>query len=636
MQSEQVEIYQFLSTIAPFSLLSAASLEEVVGSVEVGYFKAGTQILSLGDAINDLCCVRSGAVEVFRKNGELYNRLSQGGVFGYQGLLVNRHVRYPVCALEDTLIYYISGTVFREMLDREEEFADFFAVEDSTRLLQVVSRQEKSSPLMTSKVSSLIGREPVTLLSSASVQQAAQLMCEEQVSSLLVLEPVTDDVDDDQLVPDLEAGPHYIRGILTDRDLRERIIAQGLSYETAIDEVMSQSVVTINSDDFVFEAMMAMLRSHVYHLPVLKKGRPLGVINLADIVRHESQSSLFIVSNILHQTTLEGLVALRDEVNSSFVRLVNEDANSQMIGTAMAIIGRTFKQRLIELAIETLGEPPIEFCFLALGSMARDEQLIVTDQDNALILDNSYDPQQHGSYFEQLAEYVCLGLAACGYALCTGGIMATNPVWRMTQAEWEVRFCDWIDNPTPRSLLDSSIFFDLDGVYGRTEWADQLNSLVARRAKRSQRFLASMARNALLRTPPLGFFRTFVLEQDGEHKNSINLKRRGTAPLVDLIRVHALAIGSSSRNSFERLDDIVEANILPLGRGEDIKGALEFIALVRIRHQKLDLEKEIPPDNNIEPESLSNFERRNLKDAFQIVSDAQKYLTFRYQPNRAN
>lgn len=641
METEQVEIFQFLRKIAPFNKLSEETIRQAACQVEIGYFKSGQDILTLGESITDLHCVRSGAVEIYRRNGELYNRFSSGGLFGYHGLLLNQKVRFPATAIEDTLIYFLPAAVFTRLLEQEDDFADFFEVEESSRLRQVVSRRQSNNDQMTSKVSTLITRSPVTLFNSASIQDAARLMTEESVSSLLIIEPEGEEAEEQaELDPvpdsDLNAVEHNIRGIITDRDLRTRVVATGLPLETQVHEIMSQALVTISSDDYVFEAMLMMLRSKVHHLPVLKKGVPVGVINLSDIVRYESQNSLFVVSSIFRQQSVEELSVLKDEVQASFIRLVNEDANSHMIGSAMAVIGRSFKQRLLELAEEQLGPPPVPYCFLAMGSMARDEQFLVTDQDNALILDDSYDPEQHGEYFRQLARFVCDGLAACGYRYCTGQIMATNDQWRQPRQVWEQYFTDWIDQPTPKTLLDSSIFFDLDGIWGRTEWVEQLKGLINRRARRSQRFLASMARNALNRTPPLGFFKTFVMEQDGQHKNSINLKRRGTAPLTDLIRVHALAIGSRAQNSFERLDDIIDAEILPQGRGEDLRGALEFISMVRIRHQARDVEKGIEPDNNIEPENMSHFERRNLKDAFQIVSDAQKFLTFRYHPNRVN
>jgi len=314
--------------------------------------------------------------------------------------------------------------------------------------------------------------------------------------------------------------------------------------------------------------------------------------------------------------------------------MVNEDANSHMVGRAMSEIGRSFKQRLLELAEEKFGPPPVPYCFLALGSMARDEQLIVTDQDNAIILDNSYRQSQHGGYFAKLAEYVCDGLADCGYRYCSGNIMATNPEFRKTRSQWEDCFADWIDNPNPQALLNCSIFFDLAGVYGRVKWAEQLNAFILRRARKNNRFLACLARNALNRKPPLGFFRDFVMEKDGRHNNSINLKRRGTAPLADLIRVHALAIGSQSQNSFQRLEEIIEAGILPKSKGEDLRHAMELISLVRLRHQALDIESEIEPDNNIEPENMSDFERRNLKDAFLVLSNAQSFLKYRYSATK--
>lgn len=396
---------------------------------------------------------------------------------------------------------------------------------------------------------------------------------------------------------------------------------------------MSTELISLDHNAYIFEAMLLMLRYNVHHLPILKNKQPIGLIEVTDIIRYESQNSLLIVSSIFQQNSIEDLIVLSSQLKDCFVRMVNEDANSHMVGRAMSEIGRSFKQRFLELAEEKLGPPPVPYCFLALGSMARDEQLIVTDQDNAIILDNEYQESLHGDYFKALATYVCDGLAACGYTYCTGDIMATNPEYRKTQTEWEECFADWIDNPNPQALLNCSIFFDLYGVYGRPKWAEQLNAFILRKAKKNNRFLACLARNALNRTPPLGFFKDFVMEKDGRHNNSINLKRRGTAPLADLIRVHALAIGSQSQNSFDRLEDIIEAGILPASKGKDLQHAMEFISLVRIRHQALDIESDQEPDNNIEPENMSDFERRNLKDAFLVLSSAQNFLKFRYTAN---
>ncbi|ASI88354.1 MULTISPECIES: putative nucleotidyltransferase substrate binding domain-containing protein [Vibrio] len=627
MDAEILEIQNFLASHPPFDELPEETVLYVSQHMEIAYYRQDTPIIHFGDDIHDLYMVRSGVVEIYRRKGELYNRLDEGDLFGQMGLLTNNKVRFPAKAVEDTLVYCLSAEIFQELYDGFDSFADFVEVEDTVRLRQAVSNNTNENDLTTSKVRTLLTRDAPTIERSSTIQNAARLMADEQVSSLLIIDPEIVDNDEEDTSP--------VLGIITDRDLCTRVLAESLDPQDEVGSVMSTDVISLDHNAYVYEAMLTMLRYNVHHLPVLKNKQPIGIIETTDIVRYESQNSLLLVSSIFQQQSVEELKSLSEQVGDSFVRLVNEDANAHMVGTAMSVIGRSFKQRIIELAEEELGSAPIPYCFLALGSMGRDEQLVVTDQDNAIILDDSYDEKKHGKYFEAFAKFICDALADCGYSYCTGDIMATNPEWRMTRKEWEACFSDWIDDPNPKALLNASIFFDLDGVYGKLKWAEQLNSFIVRRARRNNRFLACLARNALNRKPPLGFFKDFVMEKDGQHNNSINLKRRGTAPLVDLIRVHALAVGSRSTNSFERLDDIHEAGILPKGRARDLKDALEFISMVRISHQAIDVEQGIEPDNNIEPENLSDFERRNLKDAFQILSNGQNFLKFRYQANNA-
>jgi len=623
MEVELLEIRNFIRQYPPFDQLPEEALIEVSKSVEISYYRADSIIIEFADKIHDLFMIRSGVVEIYRRTGELYNRLDQGGLFGQMGLLTNNKVRFPAKSIKDTLLYCIPQNIFEEFCERYETFADFVEVEGSIRLQQAVEdNSDDANSLTTSKVKTLLSGEPVMLPTTTTIQNVAKIMSEENVSAAIINDPNLAD----------EGGNSFV-GIITERDLCAKVIAKGLDVDTQVVEVMSTELISLDHNAYIFEAMLLMLRYNVHHLPILKNKQPIGMIEVSDIIRYESQNSLLFVSSIFQQNSIEDLIMLSNQLKDCFVRMINEDANSHMVGRAMSEIGRSFKQRLIELAEEKLGPPPIPYCFLALGSMARDEQLIVTDQDNAIILDNQYQESLHGDYFKALATYVCDGLAACGYTYCTGDIMATNPEYRKTQSQWEECFADWIDNPNPQALLSCSIFFDLYGVYGRPKWAEQLNAFILRKAKKNNRFLACLARNAINRTPPLGFFKDFVMEKDGRHNNSINLKRRGTAPLADLIRVHALAIGSQSQNSFDRLEDIIEAGILPPSKGKDLQHAMEFISLVRIRHQALDIESDQEPDNNIEPENMSDFERRNLKDAFLVLSSAQNFLKFRYTAN---
>lgn len=616
MQIELLEIRDHLQRFPPFDALPEDSLDAIARQVEVAYFKAGTDILLYGAAIHELHYVRSGAVEIYRRSGELYNRLSEGDIFGQAGLLRSNKVRFPARAIEDSLIYFIPATLFAQLCEEHDGFAEFVEAEGQSRLKSAVESQGQASELIQLKVRKLISRQPVCVSLDTAVQRAAQLMTEQSVSSLVIV--------------DGDAPGAAMVGILTDRDLRTRVLAAGLERSTAVSQVMTPQPFTVQADDSVFDAMLCMLRHNIHHLPVVQRRRPIGLINLSDIIRYESQNSLYLVNSIFNQPDVAGLQSLLADLRGTFVRMVNEQATAHMVGSAMAGIGRAFTQRLLELAEQQLGPPPVPYCFMVAGSMARDEQLLVTDQDNALVLDDRFDPAQHDAYFAALAQFVSDGLAACGYSYCKGGIMASNAQWRQPLSVWRDYFSQWIEQPKAQTLLHSCIFFDLDGVYGEIELVENLKDLLAQKASSNPAFLAALARNALNRTPPLGFFRTFVMETDGQQKHLINLKGRGTAPLTDLIRVHALACGSKAQNSLERLDAIGKTKLLQPEAISQLRYALEFLSLVRARHQAMAAADGAQPNNYIEPEKVSASDRHNLKEAFGVLSNAQKFLRFRY------
>lgn len=627
MDVELLEIRQFMGQFPPFDGLSDELLDAIAERVEVSYFKTGSDILVVNDTIDELCFIRSGAVEVYRRKGELYNRLGEGDIFGHFSLLRNHRVRFPAQAIEDTLIYFIPKDVFQRLCEEDDDFADFVELE-RPRLETAAEQQKKSNDMIVTRIRKLVTRYPVMVEATTSLQQAAQQVSDAQASAAIVIKQYAGNPR--YSFQDSEGKTWHMVGIFTDSDFRTRVVAEGLSSQTPIGDVASPHLITVQSDASVYEAMLTMLRNNIHHLPVLYRQRPVGVVHLSDIIRYETHSGLYLVSNIFNQSSVQGLARLAPDVRASFVRMVQEDANSQMVGSALSTIGRSFTRRLLELAEAELGPPPVPYCFMVNGSMARNEQSIVTDQDNALILSDDFVSEEHDAYFYALAKFVSDGLDACGYTYCKGDIMATNTQWRQPLSIWKSYFEDWISNPTPKKLLQSSIFFDLDSIYGEDHFVETLQDLIASRAAESPLFLAAMARNALGRTPPLGFFRTFVMEKDGKHNNSINLKRRGTAPMVDLVRIHALACGSKAQNTFQRLNDINHTQLLATGVSDKLSYAFEFLCMSRLRHQMIDIQEDRAPDNNIEPENVEDSERHTLKDAFQVLSNAQKFLKFRY------
>ncbi|TVQ32038.1 MAG: cyclic nucleotide-binding/CBS domain-containing protein [Wenzhouxiangella sp.] len=614
MEVEQLEIREQLRRYPPFSFLPEELLNKVAGKVEIAYYRADSEIVQGGQEIDALGFIRKGAVELFRRSGAFYNRLDEGEIFGQFSLLTGQPARFPARAAEDALIYFIPAKLFKRLYDEVEAFAEFVEVEDRTRLRQAGVRLRAGNDMLTTKVARMINREPISVRRDQSVREAAQLMTEQGVSSVLV-----------------DAGEGAALGIITDSDLRRRVVAEGLDGNTPVEVVMSPADVTIGPDQFLFDALLAMMRSNVHHLPVVERGQVVGVIDLADVVGQETRNSLFVIRNILDQRDLDGLVNLLPDVRGSFLRMVTEGATAQMIGSAVATIGRSFKQRLLTLAEEDLGPPPVPYCFLALGSMARDEQSLVTDQDHAIVLADDFDRDRHDDYFRRLGEQISDGLDALNYPYCKGNIMASNPDLRQPLKVWQDRFAAWIARPNTEALLNSSIYFDLAGVHGKTDLADQLRQQVTELAPKAAPFLGCMAHNAQARTPPLGFFRDFVLDKGGRHHHTLDLKRRGTAPLVDVIRTHALAAGSMARNSFRRLDDIRAAGFLTTSMTADLRDALEFIALMQYRHHAYLMEQGKTPDNKLNPETLDTFDRRNLKDAFRVLANAQRFLKMRYR-----
>ena len=296
----------------------------------------------------------------------------------------------------------------------------------------------------------------------------------------------------------------------------------------------------------------------------------------------------------------------------------------------ISTLGENINIRLLELAENKFGSPPVKYCWMAAGSLGRREQLLHSDQDNVLILADDYDEALHGEYFRTLTGYVSDGLNECGYVYCPGNVMATNPRWCQPVSEWQGYFSKWINEPEPKALMYCSIFFDMRALYGKRKLFKKLKKHYLQLTSGNRMFLALLSGNALQNTPPLGFFRQLVLINDREHKNRLNLKNRGTAPIVDLARVYTLSAALKSNNTHQRLLDAKSCGEISESVANNLLDAYEFINTFRMQHQAKQIARQIEPDNFANPDQLSRFERDHLLDAFKIVAEAQKYLVQRY------
>ena len=343
-----------------------------------------------------------------------------------------------------------------------------------------------------------------------------------------------------------------------------------------------------------------------------------------DLMRLEHANPIYIVGDIAKAPDVDAVVALSRRLPVVVDQLTTQSTTADDTCRVVTAVRDALERRLLLLAEQELG-PPVPYCWVVLGSQARLEVALAGDQDNALVLDDTARPEDD-AYFQRLSGLVSDGLARCGYPYCAGGVMATNARWRQPLSTWRKGFSDWMSRPDPQAVLTTSIFFDMRGLHGAVQLARRVQDHVLSEAPDRRSFLTHLAGHAVTAEPPLGFFRQFVLEGAGEHRDTLDLKARGLAPIVEVARVHALAAGTPALNTHARLRAAAAAGRVSRESAEDLSEAFEFIAAVRLRHQSAQARQDHLPDNHLRPDELSSLDRRHLRDAFRVVKQAQSVL----------
>lgn len=612
---ELSEMRDFLARLEPFDVLPDSVLDSLPAQLSVEYFRRGTRLIARGRDNHQLFLLRSGAAEVHDAQGSLVDRGGEGSCFGSASLTQGNPSTYDITAIEDSLALLLPADVFHRLCDDHAEFNAFFDAQRSSRLSSAVASLQLSSTgnaILKTRVRDLAAREPVAVATTASVHQAAQVMSEHRVSSLLIM-------DGERLA-----------GIITDRDLRTRVLAAGVDPEVTVTDVMTADPVTGVVDALAFEVLLEMVGRHIHHLPILDgAGRPVGIVTTTDLLRLEQANPVYLAGDIGKQTDVAGVGQVSNRLPRVVQALVEQDASADDIGRVVTAVGDAVERRAIALAEADLGPPPVPYCWVALGSRARLEQALAADQDNAIIIDDAMRPE-HSAWFAALATRVTDDLVACGFPLCPGEVMATNPRWRQPLARWRQEFSSWLRHPVPDAVLGASIFFDMRPVHGDSALFATLQRHVLKAAPGSKVFLAHLAKHATANEPPLGFFRGLVLEKAGDHRHTLDIKRGGIGAVVELARVHALSVGSPAVNTQARIQAAREAGVFGDERADDLRDAFEFISYVRLRHQAAQVRRGEPTDNFVAPVDLSSFEKRHLREAFAIVRAAQSALAHRY------
>ncbi|SEL78080.1 CBS domain-containing protein [Colwellia chukchiensis] len=606
MDSALTEISDFIHALPAMELLPSQIIEQVVKEISICYVRRGQVLPPRGVSEHNLYILRKGALSYASENDELLAKYGEGDICTVFCHEPQDNIK--VCAEEDTLLYSIHYPTFHKIVKHYPDVLAFFQHTAEQRLskkmLQVNEDAIVNSSLLNSTVEKFYHSPVVSVSSSTSIKQAAILMTEENFSCLVI-------VDQGQPL-----------GIVTDKDIRRRCVAQGLATEQPVSAIMTDNMTTIDIKSTAYDALLIMTQQHIHHLPVMQNTKLVGMVTVTDLMNNEGQNAVNITSVIHKAKTVAELSEISHMIPKLQIRMAKLGTTADHVGKSISAITMAFTIRLIEMAEKLLGPAPVPFAWLAAGSQARQEQFVHSDQDNALIISNDLKPE-HEYWFKDLATFVCDGLAACGFVYCPGNVMATNPKWCQTQAKWHQYFTQWIHNPEPKALMHCSIFFDLSTVYGDSHLLEQVREKMLKATQLSTLFIAHLTKNALNLRPPLGFFRDFVLIQDGENKATLDIKHNGIAPIVDLARIYALSEGIACVNTIERLKLAAGTPSLTRASAANLIAAYEFLSMLRMTHQANKLQQGQQPNNYLSPKELSKLEREHLKDAFKVIKTLQ-------------
>lgn len=419
-------------------------------------------------------------------------------------------------------------------------------------------------------------------------------------------------------------------GIITDQDLRRRVVSENYNLERPILEVMSSPLITISSTSLVFEAFLMMNETATRHLAVKNQDNEIiGIISSEELVTVQRHSTSYLLREIENAESVEELIATHDKLPTLVKALIDSGARSRNIAHIITSIFEAITGKLISFAINELGKPPVEFAFIALGSVGREEQTLTSDQDNAIIYKDAPAETEKTvhTYFHDLGTKVCDWLNDCGYVYCPGEAMAKNPKWCQSISKWKEYFHSWITNSDQQDLIDLSIFFDFRCIYGDSELTSQLRKHLFKTAEGQAGFFQHLAKNSLLHKPPVGLLGKIVVESKGEHQETFDIKA-ATMPISDFGRIYALKNKISNSNSLERIDGLLEKGIINKTTNEELKQAYNHLMQLRFKHQSEQIIENVSADNHINPNELTQIEQKTLKNIFTQVLSIQKKLSY--------
>ncbi len=606
MADDPSDILDVLKQHAPFDMLPEALCAEIAPGITRIEAREGEILFSEGARLAGLYLVESGALDIVSSHADLVSRRGPGDIMGERGLLRDGLAMLTARATEASTLLLIPPKIFFDLIERVPEFERWFE-----RARPSSSMTSDDGPYATGltalQVSDLMSATPISCASDSTITDVAKMMRAHNISSVVVMDGSA------------------LKGIITAHDLTNKVLAEGLTGDVPVHQIMTPDPMTIAPDALGLDALMMLSDHGINHLPVVVNAQIVGMVGKTDLFRQQAATASHMIADIVQAEDAHDMAAVMTRVPTLLTQLVSAGARPNAITRRITDITDAITHRLLGLAEKKLGPPPVPYLWLACGSQGRREQTGVSDQDNCLILDDAFKPE-HDDYFAEMAQFVSGGLNTCGFVYCPGDMMATNPRWRQPIRVWREYFNKWISEPDNEAQMLASVMFDLRPISGENGLFDELQQQVLTRARANSIFVAHMVSNSLKHTPPLSLFRGFALIRSGEHKNKVDLKHSGVVPVVDLGRVYALEGAIKAVNTYDRLKAAREAGIVSESGARDLIDAYDLIAETRLRHQAAQIRAGEAPDNFMAPNQLSDLERNHLRDAFMVIKTMQSVL----------
>lgn len=595
-----MSISEFLATIHPWDGMPPRMLDALAADIESRRFDPGSWIYRIGEPLDGLYFVRSGSVEVTDASRAVLSSLGPRNAFGERGLIRDGRAATSARATTATEVLLLPAARFHAVVDTDAALSAFFA---RTRAAAARTRGLSETP-----VSALMTAKPHSVSPDTTLTAAARIMRDRRISSLMVTEGAK------------------LRGIVTLRDISDRVVAEGLDGKCPVANAMTPDPVALPPEAIGSDVLHLMMERGVSHVPIVGPAGLTGIVTKTDLTRFQAESSAEVIGDAAHATDAEALAVVTRRIPQLLAQLVGAGHRHDTTTRLITDIADAVTRRLLTLAEAGLGPPPVPYLWLACGSQGRQEQTGTSDQDNVLILSDEAT-EEDDSYFSALADFVTTGLDRCGYVFCPGEMMASNRRWRQPLRVWRRYFEGWIARPDPMAQMLASVMFDLRPIGGERTLFDGLQAETLEAASRNSIFVAHMVSNSLKHAPPLGLFRGLATLRSGEHRDRIDLKLNGVVPVVDLGRIYALRGRLTAVNTRARLDAARASGTISVSGGQDLLAAYDLIAQTRLEHQARQVRQGEAPDNFMAPAVLSSFERSHLRDAFVVLRAMQSAAT---------